>query len=206
MKNSSKLAVISIAIVFVCVLVDQILKIWVKGNMELGQTIPLIGEWFNLHFVENPGMAFGLSFGDNLGKLALSLLRLGVVGYIIYFLWKKIKHEDIDTLAVCVLSLIVAGALGNIVDCAFYGIAYGYAPFMYGRVVDMIYVRLFQIPDWFPVFGGDYFFPAIFNFADSCVTVGIILMVCFFKHFFKEEKKETADVPTENPEETTIEE
>ena len=191
MKKRKKLAIISIAIVVVCVLLDQLLKIWVKSNMEIGETIPLIGQWFNLYFVENPGMAFGLSFGDNLGKLALSLLRLGVVGYLVYFIWNRIRKDEIDTLAVCVLSLIVAGAFGNIIDSALYGLIYGYAPFMYGRVVDMIYVRLFVLPDWFPGFGGSYFFPAIFNFADACVTVGIVLMLCFYKHFFKDEKKST---------------
>jgi signal peptidase II len=197
-NKQKKLAIVAAAIVVVCVCIDQIIKIWVKSHMGIGQTLPVLGEWFNLHFVENPGMAFGLSFGDNLGKLALSLLRIAVVGYLIYFLVKRLKNNEIGTLAVCFLSLIVAGALGNIIDSAFYGIAYGYAPFMYGRVVDMFYIQLFRIPDWFPGFGGQYFFPAVFNFADACVTVGIFAMIIFYKRLFNNEKQEEEAETEEN--------
>ena len=144
-------------------------------------------------------MAFGVSWGDNFGKLALSLLRIGVVGYLIYYLWKKIKTNTIGIWPVITLSLIVAGAIGNIIDSAFYGMALGVGDprFMYGS--DMIYVRLFMLPEWFPGFGGEYFFPAIFNFADACVTVGIFAMIIFYKQFFKDEKKKeepTSEEPT----------
>lgn len=190
MNKRKKLAITSIALIVVLVLLDQLLKIWVVRNMDLYQTIPLIGEWFNFHYILNEGMAFGLSWGENAGKLVLSLVRIGVVGFLIYYIVKKIKQDKLDMLSTCVLSLIVAGALGNIIDSAIYGILFQGKPFMFGAVVDMIYVKLFMIPDWFPGFGGNYFFPAIFNFADSCVTVGIICMLCFYKHFFKEEDKE----------------
>ena len=191
MKKSWKLAITTVAIVVVCVLIDQLLKLWVVRNMQLGEMRPLLGEWFNLHYVQNKGMAFGMNWGDNFGKLALSLLRVGVVGYLIYYLWKRIKHNAISVGPVITLSLIVAGAIGNIIDSAFYGMALGVGDprFMYGSVVDMIYIKLFQLPSWFPGFGGEYFFPAIFNFADACVTVGIFTMLILYKKFFKDEKK-----------------
>lgn len=164
--------------------------------MQIGETIPVFGEWFSLHFIENEGMAFGISFGQNSGKLMLSLIRIGVVGYLIYYLIRQIKNEHCDFMVVGILSLIITGALGNIIDSAFYGIAFDYAPFMYGRVVDMFYVKLFVMPDWIPIFGGSYFFPAIFNIADCCVTVGVIALICCNGRFFS--KKETK--PIENQE------
>lgn len=163
--------------------------------MELSETISVWGDWFMLHFIENEGMAFGISFGENIGKLFLSLLRIGVVGYLIYFLVKKIKSNQINLPVVCVLSLIITGALGNIIDSAFYGIFFDYAPFMYGRVVDMFYVKLFLLPDWVPIFGGSYFFPAIFNIADSCVTVGVIGLLCYSKYFFNEKTPDKTKQP-----------
>lgn len=190
MTKRVKYSIVASVIVVVCVLLDQILKLWVANNMALGECRPVCGDWFFLYYIQNKGMAFGMSFGDNIGKLLLSLFRVAVVGVIIYVICKKIKENKIDMLALCVLSLIVAGAIGNIIDSAFYGLALGIGDphFMYGSVVDMIYVKLFRIPDWFPGFGGNYFFPAIFNFADACVTVGIIVMLCFNKHFFSDDK------------------
>ena len=183
-------SITAIAIVLVFIFLDQILKIWVRTNMDFDETISLCGDWLNLHFIENEGMAFGISFGENFGKLMLSLVRIAVVGYLIYFFIQKIKKNQIDLITTCILSLIIAGALGNIIDSAFYGIYFDYAPFMYGRVVDMFYVKLFLIPDWVPYFGGAYFFPAIFNIADSCVTVGVIGMLCFNKRFFRDFKQD----------------
>lgn len=188
------------------ILLDQILKIWVKTHMYLGECIPLIGNWFNLYFVENPGMAFGLSFGQNFGKLLLTLLRIVLVVFLCWYMHRLIKRDKMDWAVLVTFSLIVAGALGNIIDCLFYGVIFnestlstlaimfpdggGYAPFLYGRVVDMIYVKLFPIPSGFPVWGGTYFFPAIFNFADTCVTVGVALLIIFNKRVFKEERVE----------------
>lgn len=196
-QSKKKLAIVSIVIVVVCLFLDQLIKCWVVGNMSLYQTIPLCGDWLNLHYILNEGMAFGLSWGANVGKLTLSLLRIAVVAFLIYYLVKNIKKQKIDMLVTCVISLIVAGALGNIVDSAIYGILFQGKPFMFGSVVDMFYVKLFPIPDWFPVFGGNYFFPAIFNFADSCVTVGILLMICCYRHFFPKEETRTAETSSE---------
>ncbi len=172
--------------------------------MTLGETIPLLGNWFNLYFVENPGMAFGLSFGQNIGKLLLTLLRIVLVVFLCWYMHRQIKRNQMDGVVMVTFSLIIAGALGNIIDCLFYGVIFnestamtvasmfpeggGYAPFLYGRVVDMIYVKLFAIPEGFPLWGGSYFFPAIFNFADSCVTVGVFLVLIFNKRIFKEDK------------------
>lgn len=205
MKKNWKLAIITVAIVVVCVLIDQLLKIWVVRNMQLSEMRHLLGDWFNLYYVQNKGMAFGMSWGDNFGKLALSLLRVGVVGYLIYYLWKRIKSNAIELWPVVILSLIVAGAIGNIIDSAFYGMALGIGDprFMYGSVVDMIYIKLFMIPEWVPGFGGEYFFPAIFNFADACVTVGIFAMLIFYKKFFKDEKKDEKKTAESSNAETT---
>ncbi|MEG1556355.1 MAG: lipoprotein signal peptidase [Bacteroidales bacterium] len=205
MKKSVKLSIIASSIVFIFIALDQLLKIWIKTNMFIGEDIPLIGNWFRLYFVENEGMAFGISLGANAGKLILSFIRIGVVGFLIYYLGKQIRKNKIDTMVVIIFSLIIAGALGNIIDCLFYGMIFsestpwevatafppegGYAPFFYGKVVDMFYFPLFQLPEWFPLWGGSYFFPAIFNIADSCVTVGIVLLLIFNKRVFKEESK-----------------
>lgn len=205
MTKQRKLAIIAAVIIVVFVLMDQLLKCWVVRHMALYQTIPLLGEWLNLHYILNEGMAFGLSFGENIGKLALSLIRIGVVGFLLYYMIKRIRQEKIDALAVSVLSLIIAGALGNIIDSAFYGLIFQGKPFMFGSVVDMFYIRLFLMPEWFPLFGGEYFFPAIFNIADSCVTVGIIVMLCFYKHFFREEK-EGKDAKKESEKEVPVKE
>lgn len=168
--------------------------------MTLGQNIPVLGNWLNLLFVENEGMAFGISLGQNFGKLLLSLLRIVLVIFLCWYMARQIKRNHIDGLSLITLSLIIAGALGNIIDCLFYGLIFnestvmtcaslfpeggGYAPFFYGRVVDMFYVKLFPIPEGFPLWGGSYFFPAIFNIADSCVTVGILILLIFSKRIF----------------------
>lgn len=207
MEKSKRFSLVACAIIVVLILLDQILKIWVKTHMCLGESIPLIGHWFNLYFVENPGMAFGLSFGQNIGKLLLTLLRVVLVVFLCWYMHRLIKRNTMDWAVLITFSLIIAGALGNIIDCLFYGVIFnestvttlatmfpdggGYAPFLYGRVVDMIYVKLFPIPSGFPVWGGTYFFPAIFNFADSCVTVGVALIIIFNKRIFKEEPKES---------------
>lgn len=182
--------------------------------MTLGQDIALIGDWFHITFIENEGMAFGISFGENFGKLCLSLFRIGVVGFLIYYLHKLIKEMKTDKVAVTILSLIIAGALGNIIDSLFYGLFFtestytsiaqccgiggGYAPFFYGRVVDMFYFPLFQLPEWFPLWGGQYFFPAIFNIADCCVTLGVIGVIIFNKRFFQEKEVKQEAIQEEN--------
>lgn len=181
MKNNKKLAVLAVSIVLIFLILDQILKVWVKVNMTIGEQIPLLGNWFQLYFIENEGMAFGLKFGEKFGKFLLSFIRILVVGGLIYYFIKMFKSKVLNSLTVVTLSLIITGALGNIIDSLFYGVIFDYAPFMFGHVVDMFYVKLFPIPEKFPIWGGSYFFPAIFNIADSCVTIGIILMLIFNK-------------------------
>jgi len=206
LEKNKRFSLVACAVIVVLILLDQILKIWIKTHMTLGETIPLLGNWFNLYFVENPGMAFGLSFGQNIGKLLLTLLRIALVVFLCWYMHRLIRRDKMDWPVLITFSLIIAGALGNIIDCLFYGVIFnestvstlatmfpdggGYAPFLYGRVVDMIYVKLFPIPSGFPVWGGTYFFPAIFNFADSCVTVGVALLIIFNKRVFKEERVE----------------
>ena len=172
----------------VAVVIDQIIKILVRTNMTAGETIPVIGNWFLLHFIENEGIAFGVSFGENIGKLLLSLFRIGIVSFLTYYVFRMIKEGKLRTGTVVLSSMVLAGAIGNIIDSMFYGIIFNYAPFLYGRVVDMFYFPLFLLPEWFPVFGGEYFFPAIFNFADSCVTVGLIGLLFFIKDFAEKKK------------------
>jgi len=195
-----KYSLLSVGIILFLVLADQIFKIWVKTHFALGESIPVLGNWFNLRFIENEGMAFGLSFGDNIGKLLLSVFRILLTGFMIYYLSRLIKQSKADLLTISVFSLIIAGAMGNILDSLFYGLIFnestpfavatlfppegGYAPFFYGKVVDMFDFNLFPLPDWLPIFGGSYFFPAIFNIADSCITVGVILVIIFNKKFF----------------------
>ncbi len=199
----------------VLIVIDQIIKFWVKTHLSIGQTIPLLGEWFNLHFVENEGMAFGISFGQQIGKFILSLLRILLVGALCWYTIYRIRREKMDWLVLTILCMVIAGALGNIIDCMFYGIfftesnflqiaqwspGHGYAPFFFGKVVDMFYLKLFPIPEGFPLWGGSWFFPAVFNFADACITVGIFLAIIFNKRVFSdlEEKKEATVANQDN--------
>lgn len=194
MKRWNKFSIVSVIIVVCLVVIDQILKIWIKSNMELGEMNPVLGRWFYLYFIENEGMAFGISFGAQFGKILLTLIRVAVVSFLIYYLAKMIKTHKIDWIVLLSFSLIIAGALGNIIDCLFYGLIYNYAPFLQGNVVDMFYFQLFKIPDWFPLWGGHHFFPAIFNVADSCVTIGVLLVIIFNKRFFNT-KEQNEDLP-----------
>ena len=171
-------------------MVDQIVKIWVKTTMSIGEAIPVWGNWFYIYFVENEGMAFGISFGEKIGKLLLSLVRIGVASFIIYYLFALIKKKQAEWIVVVILSLIIAGAIGNIIDSMFYGMIWNYAPILYGRVVDMFYFKLFMLPNWVPLWGGNYFFPAIFNVADICTTTGIIAIIIWNKKIFVQKNEE----------------
>jgi len=180
-------------IIFLVLLADQALKTWIKTNMYVGQEFRIIGDWFIIHFTENNGMAFGMEFGGEFGKLALSLFRIAAVAGIGYGLYYLIRHKYHRGLIMNV-ALIFAGALGNIIDSVIYGNIYGYAPLFHGRVVDMFYFPILEgiFPSWVPIWGGeDYiFFRPVFNIADAAISVGVIAILIFQKNYFKEDVKE----------------
>lgn len=177
-------------LIFFILLADQLLKTWIKTNMYLGQEFKIIGNWFIIHFTENNGMAFGLEFGGEFGKLALSLFRIVAVAGIAYALHYLIQRKYHRGLILNV-SMIFAGAVGNIIDSLLYGKIYDYAPLFHGRVVDMFYFPILEgvFPQWVPIWGGeDYiFFRPVFNIADAAISVGVVLILVFQKHYFKEE-------------------
>lgn len=172
----------------VLVLVDQVIKVLVKTNMDLGQQIYLIGDWCRLCFVENKGMAFGMAFGGNVGKLLLSLFRICLSGVLIWWIHSLIKKGNTPTGVLVGLTLITAGAIGNIIDCLFYGLIWGYAPFMFGKVVDMFYFPLITKGEEV------IFFSPVFNFADSCVTIGAFYLLLFQWKFFSREEEKQKDI------------
>jgi len=179
------------------VVIDQVIKILVKTNMTLGQSYSVLGDWFQLLFVENKGMAFGMAWGGVIGKYLLTAFRLVLFGFLCWWISKLLKREKpVPTGVLVGLTLITAGAFGNIIDCLFYGLVFtestfttvatlgSYAPFMQGKVVDMFYFPLWTWPDWVPGLGGHIFFEPVFNFADSCVTVGAFYLILFQWKFF----------------------
>ena len=172
----------------VLVLVDQVIKVLVKTNMDLGQQIYLIGDWCRLCFVENKGMAFGMAFGGNVGKFLLSLFRICLSGVLIWWIHSLIKKGNTPTGVLVGLTLITAGAIGNIIDCLFYGLIWGYAPFMFGKVVDMFYFPLITKGEEV------IFFSPVFNFADSCVTIGAFYLLLFQWKFFSKEEERHKDI------------
>jgi signal peptidase II len=204
------------AIVFLVLLLDQWLKFHIKLNYEYGQETYLFGkEWAQLKFVENEGMAFGITFDWKYGKLLLSVFRIIMVGGLIWYIGQLIKAKMPNGLVYAV-GLITAGAIGNIIDSVFYGLIFtesyhmggdiaklvpmgqGYGTFLHGKVVDMLYFPLhnFYVPDWVPYFGGDsyLFFSPIFNIADAAITCGVLSILLFQGSFFKEDEKSTAAV------------
>ena len=203
MKRGTKLLLLGIALV----VIDQVIKVLVKTNMSIGEHFNVFGaNWFQILFIENKGMAFGMSFGGVVGKYALTAFRIILFGVLTWWISRLLKRgEDgsdrprVPTGVLVGLTLITAGALGNIIDCLFYGLIFTesapgvvatfghYAPFMQGKVVDMFYFPLWTWPDWVPLVGGDIFFEPVFNFADSCVTVGAIYLILFHWKFFSKE-------------------
>ena len=188
------------------VVIDQVIKVLVKTNMTLGEHFSVLGNWFQILFIENKGMAFGMSFGGVAGKYILTVFRILLFGALCWWISSLLKRKEAVPGGVLVgLTLITAGALGNIIDCLFYGLIFTestpltvsslghYAPFMQGKVVDMLYFPLWRWPDWMPLVGGDIFFEPVFNFADSCVTVGALYLLFFqYKFFLSDGKKEEA--------------
>jgi signal peptidase II len=190
-------------IVFTILLLDQILKIWIKTTFYMGESHAIFGNWFYLHFTENEGMAYGMKLGGSYGKLLLSLFRVIAVFIIGWWLYRATKKGANIMLIVCI-SLILAGALGNILDSAFYGLIFnestymqiatlfpkegGYGTFLHGKVVDMLYFPIIEThyPKWFPFFGGEdfVFFRPVFNIADSAITTGVAVLIIFQKKVF----------------------
>jgi signal peptidase II len=185
-------------IVIVLIVLDQAVKIWVKTNMTISESITVFPNWFFICFIENPGAAFGIQLGGSYGKLALSLSRLILSGFLIWHIGCLIKKRA-PMGVVIVFGLILAGAIGNIIDSAFYGLVFsestytsaailfpeggGYASFLHGKVVDMLYFPLFSgvYPSWLPQIGGNsfIFFSPIFNIADSYITIGCLSLLLF---------------------------
>ncbi len=208
--SKSSWAVIVILLVLIA---DQTLKVWVKTNMYLYQSFE-IASWFRIYFTENPGMAFGIEF---LPKMFLTIFRIIASGAILYYLFKIVKRKLSTGYIVCI-ALIFAGAIGNIIDCVFYGVIFdasmppsafypdgvvatmfppggGYAGWLHGKVVDMFHFPLFTFPDWVPLLGGWVFFSPIFNIADSAISVGFVILILFYRKTLAkdlESKKEDA--------------
>lgn len=199
-------------IVLVILFFDQAFKFWIKTNMSLGQEFNVLGDWFIIHFTENPGMAFGLEFSGSYGKLLLSLFRLVAITVLIVYMY-NITRQKVSNLVLVSLSLVLAGAIGNMIDSAFYGLIFsssnyfevaqflppegGYGTFLHGKVVDMLYFPVMNgtYPDWVPYLKGSQFqfFRPVFNIADSSITIGVILMVLFQKQFFGKKQADSSD-------------
>ena len=187
---------LALLIIVVSIAIDQIIKIWVKMSMTLHESIR-ITEWFYISFIENSGMAYGMQIGS---KLALSLFRVAAIGVLAYYVWLQVHRHARTGYIVC-LSMVLAGAIGNLIDCMFYGMVFtassvaytsylvpfgtGYAPFLMGKVVDMFYFPLIVTtwPEWMPWWGGEQFifFSPVFNFADANISVGVVLLLLFYR-------------------------
>lgn len=194
--------------------------------MTYGEDFPILGlDWAYIHFVENNGMAFGLSLGGESGKLALSIFRLVAVGFLIYFISRLIR-EQAKTGVLVSFALIMAGAMGNIIDSCFYGLIFsesnyhggvaeafpeggGYSGFLFGKVVDMFYFPVIDtiLPSWLPFWGGErfQFFKPVFNLADASISIGVFSLLLFQRSFFRKESAETASPIPETIEEETSE-
>ncbi len=210
----------SVFFIICCIVIaDQVLKIYIKTQYQDGESHLVFGNWFQLYFIENEGMAYGWKFGGEFGKMALTLFRLVAVIYGVFYIRKIVEKKYSKGFIICV-ALIFAGALGNLIDSMFYGLifesssldtyniakifpAHGYAGFLHGNVVDMLYFPIIhtKLPSWIPVWGGTYFdfFSPIFNLADASISTGIISILVFQKHFFKTDssKINTQSIETE---------
>ena len=196
-NNKTFKAWMAVAIVVAILLIDQIIKIEVKTNMTLGEA-KRVTDWFYIEFIENNGMAYGMKF---INKLVLSLFRLFAIGFIGYYLAKIIKKDVAPLGCIVLIAMVLAGAAGNLIDCLFYGLIFdastpftvsqfvpfgeGYSTFLHSKVVDMFYFPIIQTtwPEWVPYFGGSeyVFFSPVFNFADACISVGVVALLLFYR-------------------------
>ena len=225
--KSLKLKYVALIIALI-IFADQAIKIWIKTTFEVGQETQILGiPWFKLHFIENSGMAWGLKFWGETGKVILTLFRLAAVIFGVWYL-KKIVREKYSRGFIICASLIFAGALGNLIDSMFYGLIFdkglvysaaiqnylpaykdlakfsttGYSSFLHGSVVDMFYFPIIEnktFPSWIPFVGGERFtfFNAIFNIADASISVGVLTLLFFQKRFYKKVKTEENNSVTE---------
>jgi signal peptidase II len=206
-------------VIFGVILLDQVLKVWIKTNMHLGQEFSVLGDWFIIHFIENNGMAFGMEFAGEYGKIILSIFRIIAIGAIGWYLFSKLIKNKVASGLIISVSLIFAGAIGNLIDSAFYGMIFndsyyqvasffseegGYSSFLHGKVVDMFYFPILEgtFPSWFPFWANEeyIFFRPVFNIADSSVTTGVLMILVFQKRFFKKEENTDTELKetTEN--------
>ena len=195
----------SVILIVIILLIDQISKIYIKTNFVLGEYVDVFS-WFEIRFIENPGMAWGAQIPGSYGKIILTLFRLVAIVGIGWWLWDSTRKKAPKVLLIAI-SLIFAGAFGNIIDSVFYGVLFddsigkiatflpesgGYAPLLKGKVVDMLYFPLYDgiLPDWIPVWGGDQFtfFEPVFNIADSAISVGFGILLVFHKKAFPKKK------------------
>lgn len=202
-------------VVLAILILDQWLKFFIKTHYVLGEEHTVLGlDWFRIHFTENPGMAFGLKFGGGTGKIILTSFRIAASAFIIYYLFNQIK-EGAKTGLIVLGSLVLAGALGNIIDSVFYGVIFtestffkiatfmgdpAYGDWFKGKVVDMLYFPLItnaHYPDWFPIKGGDsfIFFRPVFNLADASITIGIFGIILFQKRLFHSTETAAEELP-----------
>lgn len=215
-KNSISKTIVALVVIAFVLFIDQWSKVWVKTHMALGDQFNVIGDWFRIYFVENNGMAFGI---EAIGKLFLSIFRIVAVIFIAIFLTKLIRKNTYSHGFIACIALVLAGAFGNIIDSVFYGVIFdasypghvasfvpwgeGYASLLHGKVVDMLYFPLIEgrYPTWLPFVGGQefLFFRFIFNAADSAISVGVVLLLLFYRKTLSlalatsEEKKEKSN-------------
>ena len=196
LKKMGKKGGLATLLVVAILAVDQVIKIWVKTNMSLHEVIPVF-DWFKIVFIENNGMAYGMEIGS---KIALSLFRIVAICWLIWYIIRQVRQDAKTGYIVCMV-MVLAGAAGNLIDCMFYGLIFngasesyvsyfvpfgqGYAPFLMGKVVDMFYFPLIvtHYPSWLPVWGGEefIFFSPVFNFADASISVGVALLLLFYR-------------------------
>ena len=192
----------------VVIIIDQTSKLLVHEHMDLHEEINVIGDWFRLHYLLNPGMAFGIRWENEFGKLALTVFRIGAMIGIGYYLWKMALKNSHSGFLWC-MALILGGAVGNVIDSTFYGVLLNNhpidspTPWFHGQVIDMLFFPLFEFrwPEWVPLVGGDHFlfFSPVFNIADSSIFIGVVAILIFQRTFFKdkfyEEEVPSSDMP-----------
>ena len=193
--NTRKRSVAIVSLILLALVIDQVIKVVVKTNMQLGDCIPVFGDWFKILFVENNGMAFGMEIFN---KIFLTGFRIVAVAFLGYVLYRLLKNDKYPFGFILCVAMVLAGALGNIIDCLFYGEIFtssygriaefvpwgeGYGTFMQGRVVDMFYFPLFTWPEQLPLIGGNIFFAPVFNFADACISCRVVALFVFYRKY-----------------------